>query len=118
MFRIKEKRVSGEGEQSTGVATEPFLAIETPGNISSCISSFFRAELRAIKQKQVQYDRKQEKILTQLASMDKLLYFALIMLKKMSPSEPSNPPIPTLALAAGTLSQAPTVEPPAPQLEP
>ena len=63
MFRLKEKGVSGEGEQSTGVATEPSVATETLGNTSSAISSFFRAELRAIKEKQVQHDLKQEKIL-------------------------------------------------------
>ena len=37
--------------------------------------------------------------------MDELLYFALIMLKGLSPSEPFDPPIPTPAAAAGTSSQ-------------
>ena len=64
MFRIKEKRVSGKGEQSASVATK------TPGNTSSAISSFFRAELRAIKEKQGQHDLKHDKMVTQLASME------------------------------------------------
>ena len=55
VFRIKENGVSTEGKPSTGVATEPFVATETPiRNTSSAMSSFFGAKLRAIKEKQEQ----------------------------------------------------------------
>ena len=43
--------------------------------------------------------------------MEKLLYFALIMLKRMSPSEASDPPICTSTTAAGTSTQPPVTEP-------
>ena len=102
MFRIKEKGVSSEGEQLACVATEFFIATETPGNTSSAISSFFRVELHAIKEKQGQHDLKQDKIITQLANMEELLYFSLIMLKRLTLIELSDPPIPTPAAATAT----------------
>ena len=52
VFRIKEKGVSSEGEQSADVTTEPSVATEILGTTTSAISSFFKAELRAIKEKQ------------------------------------------------------------------
>ena len=76
------------------------------------MSSFFRAKLSAIKEKQGQQDPKQDKILTQLASMEELLYFSMIMLKRMILSEALDLPIPTLA-AVGTSAQPPVAEPPA-----
>ena len=56
-------------EQSAGVATEPSVATDAPGTTTSTISSFFKAELRAIKEKQGLQDQKQDKVLTQLQSM-------------------------------------------------
>ena len=108
---MKEKGVISEGEQDARVATEqPSVATETqPGGISLVVQSFFRTELRAIKEKQVQQDHKQDKIINQLQNMDELMYFALIMLKRISTSDLADPSIPIaptaqLALAVQSVS--------------
>ena len=111
-LRLTRRELVLRGEPSAGVATKPSVAIETQtGTTSSVVSSFFKAKLQAIKEKQGQQDLKQDKILTQLTNIEELLYFALIMLKRMSPSKASNPHIPTLAATVGTLAQTPATEP-------
>ena len=53
VFRVKENGVISEGEQSAGVAMDPSVATESqPENTSSTVTSYFRVELRAIKEKQ------------------------------------------------------------------
>ena len=51
VFRLKEKSVGVEEEPSCGVATEPFVATESQSTQPSfAVTSFFRSELRAIKE--------------------------------------------------------------------
>ena len=68
---------------------------------------FFRSELRAIKETQGIQDLKQDKVLTQLQGMEELMYFALIMLKRISPQDPSDPPVTRPTAAAATISAQP-----------
>ena len=49
------------------------------------VQSFFRAKLRAIKEKQVQYDQKFDKTTAQLQQLEELLYYAIVMLKRGFP---------------------------------
>ena len=52
VFRLKEKSVGVEGKPSGGVATEPSVATKRQSaQPSSAMNSFFRSELRAIKEK-------------------------------------------------------------------
>ena len=58
---MKEKSVGVEGESPGGVATE--TQITQP---SSIVTSFFKSELHAIKEKQGVHDSKQDKVMAQL----------------------------------------------------
>ena len=56
---MKEKGVATEGEQDSTIAIEnPSVAVEDQPSVrsSTVVQSIFRAELRAIKDKQVQQD--------------------------------------------------------------
>ena len=64
VFRMKEKGVVTEGKQDACVATKlPSVATEAQpgGSSSSAVQSFFRAELHAIKEKQVLMNQKVDK---------------------------------------------------------
>ena len=105
VFRLKEKSAGVEGELSGGVATE----LSTATNSQSAqpyfvVNSFFRSELRAIKEKQGIQDQKQDKVLTQLQVMEDLMFFALIMLKRVNPQDPSDPLVTRPAVAVATTS--------------
>ena len=59
VFRLKEKSVGVEGEPSSGVAQEPSVATESQSTQPSfAMTSFFKNEPRAIKEKQGIQDQK------------------------------------------------------------
>ena len=120
IFRLKEKSVGVEEEPSGGIATEPSVAIDTQSpQPSSAVTSFFRSELRAIKEKQGIQDEKQYKVLTQLQGIEDLMYFSLIMFKCISPQDLSNPPMTRpVAVVATTSAQLEPLEAPLAQSEP
>ena len=69
------------------VATEA----QQGANSSSVVQSFFRAELRAIKDKQVQQGQKLDKAIAQLQQIEEPLCYALLILKRTRPSDPAGP---------------------------
>ena len=66
------------------------------------LQSFFRAELRAIKDKHVQQDQKMDKATAQLQQIEELLCYALMIPKRTCPLDPAGPSVAT---------EEPTVDP-------
>ena len=76
------------------------------------VQSFFRSELRAIKDKQVQYDQKLDKATAQLQQLEELMCYALVILKHTNPLDlagPSNPVDPSIVTKAPKANTEPLV---------